>query len=186
MGIALLVAGVLLWSGAHFFKRIAPETRARLGDPGKGLVALLLVTSIVLMVLGWRAAETVFYWFPPTWAVSVNNLLMVLAFYLFAVSGPKGAKVWLGTKLRHPQLTAVIVWAVAHLLANGETKALILFGGLLIWAVAEIVVINREEGPWTPPPRAAAIKEVTTPVIALVALVVVMLIHNWLGVAPWG
>jgi uncharacterized membrane protein len=183
---ALLIAGVLLWSGAHLFKRLAPETRARLGDPGKGLVALLLLLSVVMMVFGWRWADTVFYWFPPVWTVHVNNLLMVLAFYLFAVSGPKGAKVWVGTKLRHPQLTAVILWAIAHLLANGETKALVLFGGLLVWAVAEIVIINRQEGPWTPPPRAPAKKEVTTVIITLVLLVVVMLIHNWLGVQPWG
>jgi uncharacterized membrane protein len=185
MGHALLIAGVLLWSGAHLFKRVAPGPRARLGEPGKGLVALLLVASVVLMILGYRWAETAFVWYPPFWLVHVNNLLMVLAFYLFAVSGPKGAKVWLGTKLRHPQLTAVILWATAHLLVNGQTKGIVLFGGLLIWAVAEIAIINRQDGPWTPPPRAPARKEVTTVVITAVVLVVVMLIHWWLGVRPW-
>jgi uncharacterized membrane protein len=182
----LLVGGVLIWSAAHLFKRVAPAARARLGEPGKGIVALLLVLSIVMMVFGYRWADGAWFWGRHPATVGINNLLMLLAFYLFAVSGPKGAKVWLGTKLRHPQLTAVIVFAVAHLLVNGDVKSFVLFGGLLIWAVVEIVVINRQDGPWTPPPRAPAKKEVTTVIIAVVAMVVVMLIHNWLGVQPWG
>ncbi|MEM8848745.1 MAG: NnrU family protein [Pseudomonadota bacterium] len=183
---ALLIAGLLLWSGAHFFKRIAPETRAKLGDPGKGLVAVLLVAAIVMMVYGYGRAGGAFFWGRSGALVGINNLLMLVAFYLFAVSGPKGAKVWLGTKLRHPQLTSVIVFVIAHLLVNGDTRSFILFGGLLIWAVTEIVVINKAEGTWTPPPRAPMAKEITTPIIALVVMVVVMLIHNWLGVQPWG
>lgn len=183
---ALLIAGVLLWSGAHLFKRLAPDTRARLGDPGKGLVAVLVLTSIVMMIFGYRWADTSILWIAPPWATHLNNLVMVLAFYLFAVSGPKGAKVWLGTKLRHPQLTAIILWALAHLLVNGDVKSIVLFGGLLVWAVIEIVLINRQEGAWTPPPRAPARKEVTTVIITIVVVIVVMLIHNWLGVRPWG
>ncbi|MEM7644167.1 MAG: NnrU family protein [Pseudomonadota bacterium] len=183
---ALLIAGVLLWWGAHLFKRIAPDTRAKLGDPGKGLVAVLLVASIVMMVYGYGRAGGAFFWGRSGALVGINNLLMLVAFYLFAVSGPKGAKVWLGTKMRHPQLTSVIVFAVAHLLVNGDTRSFILFGGLLLWAVVEIIVINTAEGAWTPPPRAPMAKEITTPIIAVVAMVVVMLIHNWLGIVPWG
>lgn len=183
---ALLIAGVLLWSGAHLFKRLAPGTRAQLGEPGKGLVTLALVVAVVMMVFGYRWADGTFHWGPHPATVGINNLLMLAAFYLFAVSGPKGAKPWVGTKLRHPQLTAFILWAVAHLLVNGDTRSFVLFGGLLAWAVTEIVVIDRATGSWTPPPRAPMAKEVSTAVIAVVALVVVMLIHNWLGVRPWG
>lgn len=186
MGWVLLIAGVLLWSGAHLFKRLAPAARARLGDPGKGLVALLLVVSIVLMVFGYRWADGAWLWGRSAPTVGINNLLMLAAFYLFAVSGPKGAKPWLGTKLRHPQLTAVILFCVAHLLVNGDVPSFVLFGGLLVWAVVEIVLINRQDGAWTPPPRAPARKEVTTAVTAVIATVIVMLIHNWLGAQPWG
>ena len=52
-----LILGVALWWGAHFFKRVAPDVRASLGDPGKGAVALALLVSIVLMVIGYRAAD---------------------------------------------------------------------------------------------------------------------------------
>ena len=183
---ALLILGLALWSAAHLFKRVAPDVRARLGDPGKGLVALLLVASVAMMVYGYRWADGAVFWGRSPAMVGINNVLMLLAFYLFAVSGPKGAKVWLGTKLRHPQLTAVIVFAVAHLSVNGDVPSFVLFGGLLLWSVAEIAIISAQDGPWTPPPRAPAAKEIATIVTALVAMVVVMLIHNWLGVQPWG
>ena len=186
MGFPLLIAGLLLWSAAHLFKRVAPAARARLGDPGKGLVALLLVLSIVMMVFGYRWAGGPVWWGRSPALVGVNNLLMLLAFYVFAMSGPKGAKPRLGTKLRHPQLTAVLIFCAAHLLVNGDLRSLVLFGGLAAWAVAEIAIINRQDGPWTPPPLAPRRKEISTALIAFVVTVVVMLVHNWLGVRPWG
>ena len=182
----LLVAGVVLWWAAHLLKRAAPTVRARLGEPGKGLVALLLVISVVLMVMGYRSADGTFYWGrDPMW-VGINNILMVIAFYFYAASGAKGAKIWLGTKVRHPQLTGFSIWAVAHLLVNGDMPSFVLFGGLLVWALVEIVVINAQEGPWTPPPRAPFKKEIVAIVVTLVVVVVVMGVHYWLGVPPWG
>ena len=182
----LLILGVVLWWAAHLFKRLAPGPRAKMGDPGKGLVAVLIVVSVVLMVLGYRAADGTFYWGrDPMW-VGINNLLMVVAFYFYAASGAKGAKIWLGTKVRHPQLTGFSIWAVAHLLVNGDTPSFILFGGLLAWAIVEILLINAQEGPWERPERAPAKKEVVAIVITLVVVAVVMAIHYALGVTPWG
>jgi len=65
MGYLILILGVALWSGAHLFKRLAPERRAAMGDAAKGPVALALVLSIVLMVIGYRWAEPVWLWYPP-------------------------------------------------------------------------------------------------------------------------
>jgi uncharacterized membrane protein len=182
----LLILGLALWWAAHLFKRLAPGLRAPMGNAGKGVVALALVASIVLMVIGYRSAEGTFYWGRTPALTGINNLLMVLAFYIYAVGGPKGPRVWIGTKLRHPQLTGFSIWAASHLLVNGDTPSFILFGGLLIWAIVEIVIINAQDGPWTPPPRAPQSKEITYIIAAVVATVAVMLIHNWLGVQPWG
>lgn len=182
----MLILGVALWWAAHLFKRIAPEARARLGMPGKGLMAVLLVASVVLMVMGYRSAEGTVYWTRSPALVGINNLLMLIAFYIYAVGGPKGPRIWLGTKLRHPQLTGFSIWAAGHILVNGDTPSFILFGGLLLWALVEIVVINAQDGPWVPPARAPLRKEVTYVVITAVVVGVVMAIHNWLGVQPWG
>ncbi|MDZ4135838.1 MAG: NnrU family protein [Paracoccaceae bacterium] len=178
-----LIIGLLLWAGAHGFKRLAPQARQGLGDKGKGLVAVAVLLSVVLMVMGYRGADFVALWSPPAYLVHLNNLLMLIAFYLYAASA---AKVWLAVKLRHPQLTAVKIWAVAHLLVNGDLASVVLFGGMLIWAVAEVIMINRAVPVWVPPVRAPAFKEVTTVIITLVVVAVVMGIHFWLGVAPWG
>ncbi len=177
----LLIAGLLLWVAAHMFKRVAPDMRAPMGDPGKGLVAVLIVGSIVLMVMGYRRAEFIPLWYTPGALVHLNNLLMVLAFYVYGVGATKGL---LSARLRHPQLTAVKIWAVAHLLVNGDVASVILFGGLLAWAVAEVVVINRAE-PWDRPAEVSALGDVKALVIGLVLMVIVMAIHVWLGVWPF-
>lgn len=179
----LIILGLLIWAGAHFWKRVAPDHRASFGDTGKGIVAGASVLAIVLMVLGYRWADGAVYWGRGNGLVWLNNLLMVLAFYLFAASG-KGTRVT--RAIRHPQLTAVVVWAVAHLLVNGDIASFVLFGGLGLWALAEMVVINRAQGPrgayHAPPVKSEIIAVVAT----LVVTVIVMLIHHWLGVTPWG
>ncbi|WP_342076658.1 NnrU family protein [Yoonia sp. SS1-5] len=182
----LLIAGLALWWAAHLFKRLAPGPRAAMGAAGQGIMAVLIIASVVLMVLGYRAWDGTFYWGRDPMRVGINNLLMVLAFYCYAASGAKGAKIWLGTKLRHPQLTGFSIWAIAHLLVNGDTPSFVLFGGLLAWAVVEVRVINAQEGPWVRPDRAPAKKEVTAIVITLVIVALVMAVHHAFGVTPWG
>ncbi|OYX24910.1 MAG: hypothetical protein B7Z10_07935 [Rhodobacterales bacterium 32-66-7] len=186
-----IVVGLALWSGAHLFKRLAPAARAGIGDAGKGLVALAVVASVVLMVIGYRGSDwlgiagagQIDLWYPPAFLTHVNNLLMLFAFYLYAASGMKTR---ITRVIRHPQLTAVKTWAIAHLLVNGDVASVLLFGGLLAWAVVSVILINRSE-PRGPLPAPASVgKEVGALVGAVGVMVVVMLTHNWLGVQPWG
>jgi uncharacterized membrane protein len=179
----LLILGMALWWAAHLFKRLAPARRAALGDKAKGPVALAVLGSVVLMVLGYRSAPQIDLWYPPGFLVHLNNLLMIFAFYLYAASGMKTA---ITRVIRHPQLTAIKTWAVAHLLVNGDLAALILFGGLLAWAVVAVIVINRAEPVWVRNAPAPARKEVMAAVGTLIVVGAVMAVHNWLGVQPWG
>ncbi|WP_179378236.1 NnrU family protein [Jannaschia marina] len=178
----LLVAGLALWVAAHVFKRLAPEARARLGDPGKGLVAVLVVASIVLMVIGYRQAAFIPLWEPPFFLRHVNNLLMVLAFYVYGVGAAKGL---LSARIRHPQLTGFKIWAVAHLLVNGDLASVLLFGGLLAWAVAEVILINRAE-PWERPTAVSIKGDFIALLIGLVLMSIAAAVHIWLGVNPFG
>jgi uncharacterized membrane protein len=179
----LLIIGLALWIAAHLFKRVFPAKRAAMGDPGKGVIAVLLVLSVVLIVLGYRQADFWAVWTPPAFLTHLNNLLMILAFYLYAASG---AKTWVARQIRHPQLTAIKVWAIAHLLVNGDVASIVLFGTMLAWAVVEVIVINRAVPVWTPPAKGPVRKEFTTLAATVVVVGVVMAIHNWLGVQPWG
>ncbi len=187
---ALLVLGVLEWSIVHSLKRLATNIRgamtARMGEGSKGVIALLLVLSVVLMVVGYKQADLVVIWEPPAFFRHINNLLMVLAFYCFGASARKTDKVWLGTKIRHPQLTGFIIWAVAHLMVNGDLASVVLFGGLLGWAIISIGLINRASGPWTPPERAPMKSEIILVVITLILVGIVSAIHTWLGYSPFG
>ncbi len=179
----LLILGLLLWYAGHFFKRAMPDLRAGMGDRGRGVATALILAGVLAMVVGYRGAATSQVWFPPGFLIHVNNLLVLIAFYLFAASGAKTA---ITRKIRHPQLTAFILWSVAHLLVNGDLASVVLFGALLIWAVAEIVVLNRAQPDWTPAHPVPVKKEVTAVVAALVAFVVVAVIHSWIGPSPFG
>ncbi len=182
MGWLLLIAGLALWSGAHFFKRVAPDARASLGDAGRGLVTGLSVLAIVLMVIGYRWADDSAVWEPPAFLRHLNNLLMVVAFYLFGVGAAKGTTAgW----LRHPMLTGVAVWAAAHLFVNGNLAAIVLFGGMLVWALAEVVVVNRAQ-PWDRPAAVSLKGDAKALIIGLVVMAIAAAIHIWLGVNPFG
>jgi uncharacterized membrane protein len=103
---------------------------------------------------------------------------MVVALVLFAASGvPTNLK----RVLRHPQLAGVATWAGAHLLANGDSRSLVLFGGIGLWALASMRLINRRDGAWQKPgalPLSADLK----PLIAgIVAFALVYLAHPWIA-----
>lgn len=179
----ILILGVALWWAAHLYKRVAPASRAGMGEAGKGMVTGLLVLSIILMIIGYRGADGAFFWGPNPAFVGINNLLVLVSIYLFAASGMK-TRVTAYT--RHPMLWGFALWAGAHLLVNGDTPSFVLFGGLLAWSFVEMVVINRAS-PWVrrtgPFP---ARKEAMAAVGAVIVMIVIGLIHGWIGPWPFG
>ena len=179
----LIVLGLILWSGAHLFKRIAPERRSAAGDGARGIFAAVMVVGIVLMVLGYRMADGAVFWGRSPALVGINNLLMLLSVYMFAASGMKTA---IARKLRHPMLAGVRIWALAHILVNGDAPSFVLFGGMLIWAGAEVIAINRAEPDWTPPPPVPARKEVMAVVGTLIVYGVIAGVHTALGYPTFG
>ena len=183
MSLILLLAGLALWAGAHFFKRIAPDARARMGQGGKGVIALALVGAIVLMVIGYRGMDFIPVWSPPPFLTHVNNLLVLIALYLFAAGDTKAS---LTARMRHPMLAGMKTWAIAHLLVNGDVPSFVLFGGLLAWAVIEVIVINRSEPEWVPPAPVPARKEIMAVVGTVVVFGVIAMIHGWLGYPVFG
>ena len=184
----LMILGLGLWWASHLFPIYLPHRRAeaaaRLGEkPYKMVFALVSLAAIVLMVVGFRRADFIAVWSPPTWTVHLNNLLMLLAILLV---GAKDAKSSVKHYIRHPMLAGVKVWALAHLLVNGDLVAMILFGGLLGWAVVAMIGSNRRDGIWVRPAkgdRAGLIRHV---VITVVVFGVIVAIHGpLLGVSPF-
>jgi uncharacterized membrane protein len=178
----LLLVGIGLWWAGHFFKRVLPGVRRRMGERGKGVAALLILAGLALMVIGYRGAalETVFI--PPAWGRHANNLSMLVAVILLGMGSSKGKmRAW----LRHPMLTGVLVWSAAHVLVNGDLPSVVLFGSMGLWAVVQMVVINAQDGPWQRPEPGPIRGDVRLIVVSLVAFGVIAAIHTWLGVYPF-
>jgi len=187
MGFVLLILGLALWFAAHGLKIHAPERRAALvrsyGEGAvKGGAAIALLASVALMVYGYQQAAWVQLWFPPAWTVHLNNLLMVVALGIYGAGAiPGHVRHW----IRHPQLTGVKIWAVAHLLVNGHLAAVILFGGLLAWAVLALVGINRRDGKGPKPAAGSWTWDGIHLALTLALVGAVGWVHNYLGVWPF-
>ena len=113
----------------------------------------------------------------------LNNLLMLVAILLFGV-GSRGS--WLAGRMRHPMLTGFLIWALSHLLVNGDAASVVLFGGLGVWAILQIILINRAEGAWVrPEQKPFGARDIRLIVVWLVMFVVIAAVHVWLGHNPF-
>lgn len=174
----LLILGLILWIAAHFFKRAMPDARARMGDKGKGLMALIMGAGIVLMVIGYRSTGEVYIWSPPSWGIHVTDLLMLISVFLLGLGNSKSR---LRGVTRHPMLAGVRAWAAAHLLVNGDLASIVLFGGMFAWATAEVFVLNRAEPDWVRPEPGNLAGDIKLGVISIVLFAAIAGVHYWLG-----
>jgi uncharacterized membrane protein len=177
-----LVLGVLLWSVTHLAPGVLPGFKskavARLGENGyKGIFTLLMVVAIYLMISGWKAAVPEIVYLPPAWGRHVTALLVLVAFILFFAPYPPNN---IKRLLRHPQLAGVALWGIGHLLANGESRSIALFGGMALWAIAEVLFINRRDGAWDRPVPVPARNDALLIAGGIVAYAVVAASHQWL------
>ncbi len=176
---ALLIAGIALWTITHIFPAAAPGVRnmlvKKLGEGlYKGLFALDIVFALVLIVLGWKATIPAAIYAPPLYASPVPAILMAIALVLFVASSTANN---LKRFVRHPQMTAVLFWAAGHLLANGDDRSIVLFGGLGVWAALEIIFISRREGRWKKSPSVPHLKDVIVAVIAAIVFATLLYLH---------
>lgn len=184
----LLVLGVLIWIAAHLLRIVAPGVREsmqqKFGNASKIIIAIPILLSLALMIAGYRSAEYVHLWQAPVWMTYVNNVLMVLALYIYFTTATVPGTAFMFGSLANPQLTGFKVWAVAHLLVNGDLASLLLFGGLLVWAVLQVVLskgtvslVDRSLAPIKSPWVHLA--------VVFVALMVISVVHALLGKWPF-
>ena len=135
----MLIFGLALFLGVHSTRIVADGWRTamigRIGEmPWKGVYALLSIVGFVLIVWGFGLArqQPVQLWLPPRGMRHLAALLTLFSFVLLAATYvPRNA---IKARLHHPMVLAVKVWALAHLLANGNLAHMILFGTFLVWA----------------------------------------------------
>ena len=181
-----LCLGVLWWILVHLVPAAAPSVRqalvSKLGENAyKGLFALDIVIALVMIVYGWRHTVAEIVYVPPTWGYESALPLMAISVFLFGAARRKSA---VKQFIRHPQLTGLLLWSVAHLLANGEQRSLILFGGLGIWSMLEMVLINRRDGEWVKEAAPPMSRDLISAVIAVVVMAVLIYLHPYFTGVP--
>jgi len=186
----VLILGLLLFLGMHSVRIIAgPFRDAQVAArPGlwKGLYSLVSAAGLGLIIWGWmlyRPAAPVIY-DPPAWGRHLALALVWPAFILLAGSnGPVGK---IKAAVQHPMLIGILLWSLAHLLANGDQASVLLFGSFLVFSVADLVsALGRK----TPAPVASGIVPDVIMVVAGTALyaLFVLVLHRLLfGVSPLG
>ncbi len=180
----ILTAGLVIFFGVHLFTG-AREARAnviaKLGEKTyKGIYSLLSLLGLVLIIWGKGHAPAEPFWDPPSWGRGLALALMPFAFIGIAASHmPTNLKRFTA----HPMMWGFTLWAVLHLLANGDRASVALFGTFALYSVYAMVVQNRRGAK----PTGVAVpflKDVIVIVAGLVAWTVFYLGHGWLFGVP--
>jgi uncharacterized membrane protein len=160
----MLVGGLALFFAAHLIPT-RPQLRARLvarigSGPYSGLFALVSLVALVLIVIGYGqmqglGRENPQLWVPPPWTRHLTMLLMIPALVLLVAAYVPSR---IRTALRPPMLIPVMLWALAHLLANGDLASVLLFGSFLAYGVFDLISASRRAalGPLGRAPGSAA------------------------------
>ena len=177
-----LMVGLVLFLGVHSVRIFGDNWRARtiagMGAlPWKGLYSLLSLAGFVLIVWGFGQArqQPVQLWSPPVAMRHLASLLTLISFVLLAAAYVPGNGI--KARLHHPMVLAVKVWALAHLLANGNMAHVLLFGAFLAWAVLNFSAARKRDrlvGTVYAPGKASA-----------TAITVVVGVVAWAAVAFW-
>ncbi|MEM9211023.1 MAG: NnrU family protein [Pseudomonadota bacterium] len=178
----LLMVGLAVFVMGHFWKRLMPSLYEGLGRGAKAISAGLTILGLLVIIYAYRSASFERVYDPPVWGTHLSWLLMFVAVGLLGAGHSKGR---IRTWFRHPMLLSVIVWAIAHLLANGDLASVMLFGSLAIWAIAEIHIVNAATGAWTRPSAGPLARDFVLLAITIGAYSVMVGIHIWVGVNPF-
>ena len=185
----VLLLGLLIFFGVHSVSIVNDPWRnrmvANIGEwPWKGLYALVSLAGFVLIVRGYGLARLnpVIFYTPPEWLRPLALVLLVPVFPLLLAAYLPGR---IQAATRHPMLAATMLWAVAHLLANGMLADVLLFGAFFMWALADRISMRHRTQrpiPGVPPSRANDFAAVAGGLALYLAFV--LWLHGWLIGVP--
>ena len=181
----VLALGILVFLGAHVFATLQGPRNAlaaRIGaGPYKGLFSLVALAGFGLIVWGfvlYRAEGLIPLWTPPPWTRHATIGLMWFAFVALACQGPRPGliKGW----IRHPMLVGVKIWALAHLLVNGDAGGMLLFGSFLAFAVYDRISVKRRGDPGAAAAQGFTLADALALGVGTIAFVAMIFLHPYL------
>jgi uncharacterized membrane protein len=187
--VPVLLLGIVIFLGAHSFTAFRGVRQGAIDRMGpiayRILHSVVSLIGFVLIVIGfgqYRTEGWVQLWQPPAWGRHATLMLMWFAFVALASMGKQPGRI--GGWLRHPMLVAIKIWALAHLLANGDLGGLVLFGSFLAWAVFDRIAVKRRGDMGKPRVAAFTRTDAVALGVGTVAYVAMLFLHPILiGVA---
>jgi uncharacterized membrane protein len=185
-----LLAGIFMFFGIHSISIFAPQLRDKLAAKNeygwKAIYAVISVAGLVFITQGYaelKLSPTLLY-VTPSWFRHLSALLMLPIFILFLAPYFPGK---IKTVLKHPQLIAVKLWAVSHLLVNGALADVLLFGTFLIWAIVDRVSMKQRAPRSVPGLKTSKVNDAVIIVIGLsLYILFILYVHETLiGVSPF-
>ena len=125
------------------WKAHAVQTFGKAYGPVYGIVSLLLLIAILW---AFRNAEPGYTYDPPDWGRHANFAFTLIGFLCLGVFLFRGS--WRNT-LKFPMAIGIGFWAFGHLLANGDQRTTVLFGGLAAIA-ALFAYLKNQNMPFAP------------------------------------
>ncbi len=190
---AILILGIVIFLGIHLVKSFAPGVRAAvMARGGKGLWMAIhggsALIGLCLIAYGFDASRATsgLLYNPPKFLTHIAlTLLLIATICLVAAYLPAGK---IRTATKHPAVLAIKIWALSHLLCNGETNSVLLFGTFLAWGVILRISMKRRfrAGEITYPPFVSYRYDLIAIVLGLAVYgVIVWKLHELvIGVAP--
>jgi len=186
----VLILGLIVFLGIHSIGFLTPKLssrmHARFGEHAwKGIYSLIALIGLILIVYGYGVArqDPSTAYLPAAGLRHLTHLLMLPVFVLLLATYFPGR---IKAVVRHPMLWATLLWAAAHLLSNGTWADVLLFGGFLVWAVADLISMSRRPAKNIPTAPAHRFNDAISVVGGLLVYgAFVGFLHRWLfGVAP--
>lgn len=178
-----LILGLVIFLGVHSVRIVADDWRTRTiaawGEMRwKGLYAALSLLGFALIVWGYGQARLmpVTVWHPPLPMRHVAALLTLISFVMLVATYVPGNAI--KVRLGHPMVLGVKVWALAHLLANGQLADMVLFGAFGVWAVLSFRSARQRDRINPPRPQASS--------VPATGLTVLLGVAAWAAFAFWG
>ncbi len=148
--VTYFILGLIVFLGVHSVRIVANDWRTRTmvrsGElPWKALFSAVSLLGLGLLVWGFGLArqQPVQLWSPPAGMRHLAALLTLVSFVLLAAAYVPGNSI--KARLHHPMVLAVKVWALAHLMANGNLAHVLLFGLFLLWSIFNFSAARRRD-----------------------------------------
>jgi uncharacterized membrane protein len=162
-----LYAGILLFGGLHLWSIFCPVMRNRIFERFgeqvyKSGYSIASLVGLILIGIGYMQTKDLgFYLYNPSaGAKHVTMFLVLIGFILIASNGGKG---YIRKWVKHPFSIGAGFWASGHLISNGETGVVLIFGMFLVISILDVAfAVSRGKMPNHNP-------EIKRDVIAVVA-----------------